>query len=148
MDTRVDGTPAEISSLVAIFELRRQVVEGCASAEPSPVQDESTRQPLTAALAALPAGRAADFERLAQRAHGPAMPLEQPTHCTACHIRFAAQLESRVRNRSVIFACPRCFRLLYRIQRRSDPKERALLRNLEKSGPNDPGPGLGRRRTV
>lgn len=136
MDTRVDGTPAEISSLLAIFELRRQVVEGCSSAEPRPVQDESTRRRLTAALAALPTGLAADFERLIRRAHGPAIPLEQPTHCTACHIRFAAQLESRVRNRSVIFACPRCFRLLYRVQPPSDPKERARPRNLEESGPN------------
>jgi hypothetical protein len=126
MDTRVDGTPAEISALVAIFELRRQVVEGCSSAEPSPVPDDSTRLRLKAALAALPAGRAADFERLIRRADGPATPVEQPTHCPACHIRLAAQLESRVRNRSVIFACPRCFRLLYRIQSPSDPKERAV----------------------
>jgi predicted nucleic acid-binding Zn-ribbon protein len=71
---------------------------------------------LTRALAALPAGVAADFERLVGRAHGPALLLDQPTHCPACHVRLAAQLESRVRNRSVIFACPRCLHLLYRVQ--------------------------------
>lgn len=133
MQTRVEGTSADIQSLLALCELQRQLSNALSSSQARPDQVESIRRRLGAALTSLPSGFAERYEALLRHAHPPAIPIKRASHCPACHIRFPAQLEFKVLNRSVLFACPRCSRLLYHLEPSADRKDSARVRSRKQS---------------
>ena len=125
MQRRVEGASAEIESLLAVGELQHELSQAVSAGHARPAQVESIRQRLAQLLASVPAGLMARSETLLREAHPPAIQVKSASHCPACHIRFPAQLEFKVRNRSVAFACPRCNRLLYHLE---PPAERKTPR--------------------
>jgi predicted nucleic acid-binding Zn-ribbon protein len=96
---RIEATPAEIEALLKLEELETQ---------PGSAEGKQVRTALAPALVER-------FDGLRAHAHGPALPMTRPSHCPACHIRLSSQLESKLRGRTVLLACPHCRRLLFQL---------------------------------
>jgi predicted nucleic acid-binding Zn-ribbon protein len=99
---RIEASLAEIEALLRLDEL-----------EAKPGSGEGKR--LAEARAALAPALVERFDGLRAHAHGPALPMTRPSHCPACHIRLSSQLESKLRGRTVLLACPHCRRLLFQL---------------------------------
>ena len=103
---RIEATPAEIEALLKLDELEAQAGSG---------EGKAIRQRLAEARAALAPALVERFDGVRAHAHGPALPMTRPSHCPACHIRLSSQLESKLRGRTVLLACPHCRRLLFQL---------------------------------
>lgn len=99
----LEGAPHEIAALVTVIALS------------GAVRRRGSARRLESALASLPEHVERHLEAVLRLVRAEPARLLRDTHCPECHVRFAALLESRLRERSVFFFCPHCKRPLYRI---------------------------------
>jgi predicted nucleic acid-binding Zn-ribbon protein len=120
---RIEGAAREIEALLTVIELSSDLAEAEPPGAAAAPRAAARRRRLESAIAALPAHIAPHLEALLHLVRAAPAPLARATHCPACHMRFAAMLESRLRDRSVFFFCPHCRRPLYRLGEPGDARE-------------------------
>jgi predicted nucleic acid-binding Zn-ribbon protein len=132
MPNRIEGTAEEIEALLAVIRLQSRLEDSVFSA-PDAGEVGPRRRRLKEAMAALAPHVSAHLDAVLGRVHAAPIVVARPTHCPACHLRFAAVLESRLRTRSDFFFCPHCGRALYRLEPSPRREERQVSTRSRKT---------------